>query len=204
MKKKDRAEKNKKILVWFILIIFVLSTIGGVVVYYGGSGSDSFTISSSGKNFRFKLETDNSGNQYYKVSSGRDEFISYYPPSQILLDVSEDTKSLLRDSAAFYISFDPEQPSLNVIDYLRYDIDYNLPDGKVSMGAVTKETSLYQLPVVTCANATAETPVIIFGISNVTSIRMDNDYCINADFSTSAALGVRDALVYILNGVEIG
>ncbi|MEK6916718.1 MAG: hypothetical protein AABW92_03150 [Nanoarchaeota archaeon] len=204
MRKKEKQEKKNRAFIVFILVIFLVSSLGSVVIDFGGSGTDSFTLtSSSGEKYKFKAETDSAGNQYYLGSSGENKFISYYNPSQLSIDVSDTAKKILKESNIFYITFDPEQNNLNILDYLRYDIEKNIVPSKLQINVITKESLLYELPVITCENATLNSPVIEFKNSNLTNISVTTDYCISAEFNSNTALQVRDALVYMINGLDI-
>jgi hypothetical protein len=206
MRKKDKREQRNKTFLVFVLVIFLVSSLGSVVVYYGGNSdtSNKFTMEFNNKKYTFEPKADSTGNLFYEVTTEDNiVFQSYLQPQAIFLEMDDLTKETIRDSNYFYITFDPEKENLDYIDFIRFDVRNNIPDTKFFADAITKESSVYNLPVITCENATFSTPVIVLNVENTTDIKMNNN-CINIDFSQTSVLPVRDMLVYLMQGVDIG
>jgi hypothetical protein len=196
-----KKKNNSKALVLFMLIIFVLSTVGSVVVYYS-NGQSTVTKTYSGTRYKFKPNTDSIGNMYYQVTYDDDEFISYFLPEAISLQLDDGVKSLIKSSSYFYFAFRPNDTNAQLIDFLRFDIRNSLPAGRFFIDSVTEADPRYSLPLMTCSNATASAPVMVFKSGNVTKVEKSG-YCVNVEFSREATLQLRDSFVYLLNGVEI-
>ncbi len=204
MKKKDKKERNTKIFLGFVLSIFLISSLGSVVVYYGNdSDQDSFTLTFSDKDYKFNRKSDNSGNLYYEVSYDNEDFLVYYLPYQILLDVDNETQDLIRNSNYFYLAFDPHQEDLSMVDYMRFDVKQNIPATKFFVDAVTESDSVYSFPIIDCNNATINSPVIVLENTNTTNIEY-SDNCLNIEFANYDFLRLRDMLVYNSNNIRVG
>jgi hypothetical protein len=198
MKKK---EKKNKVLVLFMLMVFVLSTVGSVVIYYS-NGEETITRTYSETKYKFKSKADNVGNMFYEVKYDKEDFTAFFLPESISLEIDEDVKETIANSNYFYFTFDPNDDNVQLLDFLRFDIRNNLPASRFFFDSVTNKSAVYNLPLITCANSTSLAPVIMLKSSNVTKVEKQGS-CITIDFANQATLQVRDSLVYILNGVEI-
>ena len=205
MKKSERLKKEKrnKTFIVFTLVIFLVSSVGSVVIYYGNNNDqNSFTQNYNGIKYKFKLTTDNQGNPYYSVSSKNSDFMVFYKPEQISLDIDKDFLNVLKNSPYFYLSIDPESPNLNLLDYLRLDIKQNLPESKFFLEGISKESESYSLPVINCNNATS-VPVIILRNTNLTNITRQGN-CLNVNFQIDKTMLTRDMIIYTMQGIPIG
>ena len=88
------------------------------------------------------------------------------------------------------------------MDYLRFDLRNNIPQTRYFQDAVLTQSEIYNLPIITCENASLQTPVIILRQGNLTNITTFNN-CINLEFAQYQLLHVRDLLVYLMNGIEV-
>jgi len=75
-------------------------------------------------------------------------------------------------------------------------------DKPTYFGIITNSTK-YTLPVVVCANATAEFPLIMINISSNTSFYVSQEYpnCIIMNAKLKELLAAKDRLVYTYYGV---
>lgn len=205
MKRRDKVEKRNRIIIGVVLSLFMLSSLGSVVLYYGNSDSDTnkFTLELSNGKYQFVRKQDSVGNLYYEVTSDNKAFNVFYVPEQLsALNVSQDTINQIKNFYYFYLTFDPEEPDLTYVDYLRFDLRNNIPQTRYFQDAVTKSSDIYNLPIITCQNATSQTPVIILKQGNSTNITSTNN-CINLEFAQYQLLHVRDLLVYLMHGIDI-
>ncbi len=201
---KYKIEKRNRIIIGVVLSLFMLSSLGSVILYYGNSDSDSnkFTLDLSNGKYQFVRKQDNSGNLYYEVSSDNTKFNVFYAPEQLTLDINKDILDQIKDTYFFYLTFNPEEPDLTYVDYLRFDLRNNIPKTKYFQDAILKESETYNLPIVTCENATLQTPVIVLKQGNSTNVT-EADNCINLEFAPYQLLQVRDILVYLMHNIDI-
>lgn len=196
-----KKERKNKMLVLFMLIIFVLSTVGSVVIYYS-NGEETLTRTYGENKYKFVSKSDELGNMFYEVSYKDEKFTTFFLPENLALNLDENTKNIIKNANYFYFAFDPNDESVQLMDYLRFDLRNNLPTGKFFFDSLVDNSTLYNLPKVTCQNSTVIAPVIIVKSSNVTKVENLNS-CINIELNSQSVLQVRDSLVYVLNGVEI-
>lgn len=202
-KRKNRENKNKAFLS-VILVIFLVSSLGGVILYQPTeTNENSFKLDLENGKYEFNRKLDTAGNPYYEVNKDDISFTSFYTPDQIGLSIPEDIQLILKNSNYFYLTFDPKEIDLSLIDYLRYELKNNIPISKFFIDSVLEENDIYQLPIITCNNASITTPVINIKSSNLTNIEMTNN-CITIEFAQQNTLQVRDSLVYLMHGINIG
>lgn len=203
MVRKSKKEQRNKIIIGGILIIFLVSSIGSFLLYYnkGTANADRFTLQLSNGNYEFARKFDSTGNLYYDVNSG--DFAVFYLPSDLaMLNIDENAAALIQNSPYFYFTFDPNQSDLSYMDYLRFDIRNNIPSSRYVQDAITQPSPIYDLPIITCNNATPDLPVIMARNSTYTNITVSGN-CINVDFVPYDILRVRDLLIYLLHGVTL-
>ncbi len=178
------------------VVVAFLMVMSGFGVYLSGRGAQDQTVKDYGITFAIDQDT----RMYTADLTGQD--VSYYrlPSSIEQYALSADAKSLLRGSQALVLTFDPEAPQeqLGALSEVRLDLSSLLQ--KPAINAVTTNSSAYDLPVATCANATAEVPVVSFELSDETALVKD-DSCLRMKGNGTAFYELRDALVYSYYGV---
>jgi len=100
------------------------------------------------------------------------------------------------------ITFNPKDyANLQVIDVARFDLSRFL--GRSVYNGVLNTSEEYDLPVITCANATLKTPVIIFNVSDraTSPSIIDVNNCIYLNARGGDFLRLRDRLLYSYYGV---
>lgn len=206
--KKQKREKQNKIFIGVIITIFLVSSIGGVILYRTDDTANTAGMTKlnlSGKEYFFEQKADTNGNLYYSVTDTSNSVFSvYYLPQQLIsLPLTGQMKSLILDSGYYFLSFDPEDAGINYIDFLRFELRNNIPSDRYFVDSVTRETDTYPLPVITCENATVQSPVLILSLTaNATNATVENN-CIKLDFAQYDLFRVRDSLIYLSRGIEI-
>ncbi|MBN2423309.1 hypothetical protein JXB41_08860 [Candidatus Woesearchaeota archaeon] len=199
MKRKSeiRKEKRRKILIAVISAIFLISSVATVVLYRGDDTQDTIILNLSDKDYKFTRNEN-----FYTVEINNQDVKVYNLPYELnYINISPEIIDKIKNSYLIYFTFDPEQEDLTYIDFLRFDLKESLsPLNKFIYEGTTKESSIYNLPIVTCENASAFSPVLKFSNSNTTKVH-EKDSCI---FIESRALGfvkIRDKIIYNLYGV---
>ena len=148
-----RKTINKKVLMSiFIVAIMVLSVFGFMMSYQ--------------TNQRDKLAEYN-GFEFSRTQSGlmteidgKEMYFNYYPGDLAELSFPEDAGLILADSKVFYVTYDPNSDFATAIAEQQLDMELKLIElGDTFMSKGFTNATGYALPEITCANATAETPV---------------------------------------------
>jgi len=187
-RRERKLEKRKQI--WMAAILVFLMVASGFGVIIGSRASEM-------RYGDYKFQTVD--NRYVTNINGQ-EIPFYFLPSQIEnLNLSSAVTNKLREAFFMMISFNPEDTAnLQVIEVARFDLSIHL--GKMVYNGVLKEAIDYELPIITCENATLQTPVIVFNVSDKTSID-DVDNCIYLNARGTDFLALRDRLLYSYYGV---
>jgi hypothetical protein len=190
-KRERKKEKSKQ--VWMSIII------AGLMVFsvFGVLLSNNTSELRYGK-FKFKQN-----NNYYTTKiNGNDMPFYTLPPEASAINLSSIITNKLKESYFIILTFDPNsgKENLPMIELARFDFTQYL-GGKIVYSAVTNASAEYSsLPVMNCANATLQTPVLIFNISNTVGI-VDVDNCIYLNGKGMDIIRMRDRILYSYNGV---
>ena len=189
-KKKSNSKK------WFVIIVIAI-----IVLMVGSSlliGLDSDNPSQLKYNdHRFTYKN----NQWTTVINNY-EVNFYYHPSE--LDYINLTNPENFNVPLIYVSFDPNETNEYIdLSRLKLDLAGQLTNTYFSHG-LTKLSEDYDLPQITCQNATPYTPVITYQKSNETSISYKNNcYTLNAQ-SNIDFLKLTERIIYQILGVING
>lgn len=117
--------------------------------------------------------------------------------------VDDQVIPVLRSASVPVITFDPtsDLEQLAYIDAVRYEFALAIEQ---LAGGVTSTSEVYPLPVYTCDDATAQSPVVLIkeGAANV-SISSTNNYCIELSGNRTSLLLAKDALMYRYAGLIV-
>jgi hypothetical protein len=194
--RKGIPEKKKKILtkqtVWGLGIIFLMTA--SVIGFMWSDGGDV-----SYGEYQFKQ----SGNQWTtEINEGVATF--YTLPQEVdYINLSSSALGVIKNTRMIYMTFDPDELDLTYIDLVRFDLEDSLPRyfEIFAVSGMTDESDDYDLPIVTCANATQFTPVIYMRSGNKTGISYENG-CIIAEASINFNfVRIRDRILYGLFGI---
>lgn len=186
----ERRKERRNRIIMAVVVAFLM-VMSGFGVYLSGRGAQQETVKDYGVTFAIDQNT-----RTYKADFTGEQASYYYLPSSVEQHaLSLEERSLLRDSQALILTFDPDAPrqQLGALSEVRLDLSSLLQ--KPVINAVTTNTSAYALPVVTCDNATAEMPVVSFEVDDETALVADGS-CLRVRGNGTAFYELRDALVY--------
>jgi hypothetical protein len=192
-RRERKTEKSKQILIGVALALLMIMSGFGVFL---GTQSNEMKY---GK-YRFEYSTNYPNERIVLKLDKKTELPFYYLPQETeFINLSSAVTNKVKEAFFIMTSFDPEARSLQEIALVNYYFNTYLKDqsgyNKIIMPGLLKESPDYALPVITCANATLQTPVIIFNNSDTTSI-VDEDNCIYFNARGIEFLRLRDRLVY--------
>ncbi len=203
MRHKNKSkENNRKIFLGIVVVIFLVSSIAGVVLFRSDNSAsiNSQILTLGGKDYNYEQKIDSFGNAFYHVSDKTEEFDVYYLPQQLSNLMDNATQEYIKNSNYYYLTFSPNDTGIQYMDFIRFDLKTSLPPNIYFADAVTGEAVNYPLPVVTCLNSTVQSPVILLESANRTNVTMRGS-CVVMDFAQYDALRIRDAFVYLSRGI---
>lgn len=187
-------KKNFNFVGWLIIILMISSVFG--VMFYGFSNPQG-SYKYNGHTLKV-VE-----NNYVTEIDGKQLTFYFLPENVENLNFSEDIKAKL-SSPILTILFDPEDENIEYMDLLRFELielssseaikTYFLP-------AMTKESDIYNLPIMSCDDATATQPTLYFLTGNSTKIYQDNNCIIFQGTYGTDIVRLRDRLLYQLSGI---
>jgi len=191
MKKgRDKAKRNITIMGIIIVVIMIGSTLG-ITLRSSDEGS-------SYNGFKF-TNTQNGG--WVTKINGKEINFYYHPGELESVNISKEFINQIKETKAFYITFDSNITDIQYLEVARFDIVKNLQEYSILEG-ISKPDSIYPLPIINCDNATQAIPVIYFIESKERNMSFeDNCYTVEA-YSGFDFLVFRDKLLYILLGVQ--
>lgn len=167
----------------FVIVVMVSGSVGFIATSIGSGGSGQ----QSGFGFNYELR-----DQFYVVNVDGEEVRFYNLPQGI--EVPERAGELLRGAQSVTLSFNASDVNnTQFVELARFDLSTYL-DAPTSAGllAASEESSF---PVVTCADATPQQPVVAFVRDEGLSVSVNNS-CITLLGDQTGFLLARDALLY--------
>jgi len=184
-----RRQRRIRIVSLFIIGLMVLS-VGG---YYAGS--------SGGTTQRYNGVKFTAGSNAVLATIEGVRYGFNYFPSQVE-DVNTDAGvAALLQSPFLYITYDADSNYSDAMAQIQYYLGdvYNSRGTYPAFGALANNS--YQLPIVTCENATAAEPVLAFRESNETSIALQDTCIVVTAESQDDLFRIQDKLVLMRLGV---
>lgn len=195
-RRERRREKRKKF--WmniFLAAMFVFIVVGMTL---GGLGTFGGNDRMKYGDFKFQI-IDNR----YVTEINEQPMPFYFLPSQVdYINVSSIVTNKLREAYLVMMTFNPkDKDSIQVMEVVRFDFSRYL--GKVVYNGILEGSPEYDLPLLTCANATLQTPVIILNTTALSSTAsvVESGNCIYLNARGTEFLRLRDRILYSYHGV---
>lgn len=186
MPKKKRFYQNKAFWTWFILIIFILSTLGIVMNYRTSDTAKPKTYN------RYKFFPTNNG--FMAIINGKQLFFSHFPAD---LETIPSNYELKLETEKIYFVYNP-QDNLNFDSNMNKlgNIVYSLNIRPVK--ACSNETDCPDIPIVGCDE---EVPQFLFKESNITRISQDQNCVVLEAGSQLEAEKLVERIYYRILGI---
>ena len=189
---KQKKEKKKLGLIFFIIIIMIGTTFS--FVYYGFSGVDEKVRYNGIVFVKFP-------DRWEAKINGISAAFSYQPAETQNIEVVGSLADRLREKPEIDATYDYNVTFAPVIALAEHQMSLTLANYGVYLRQGFTTNTTFNLPIITCNDSTQNVPVIYFRYSNSTNIHMEND-CIVAEASTNADfIKVKDRLQYGMLGV---
>jgi hypothetical protein len=190
--RKQRGQKTKKFMVYFMAFIMVGSVFG--IIFFGFSSGNASTLSYN--DFEFV----NRGSFWSTSIDGREALFTYFPSDVELIEVDAGAVERLRNKVQLDVTSDFNDTFAEGIALANYQMGITLNNFNIFIrNGFTKEQQNF--PVITCNQSTIYVPVILFRSGNETKILLENN-CIVAQSAVHAdAIRLKDRLVYGMLGI---
>jgi len=189
-KKKQSIFNKKTFLGAFIVGIMVLSGLG-----YMMGDSESPT---SYKGHKFSQQGDLWVTEIDNKLFG---FLNH-PDDIDHINVSDEAMNRLKTAKFVYIVFDPDSEIVSSIEVARMQMEKELFDlGIFPVSAITMNSSLYDLPLITCANATEMIPVLYFIQDEASGVSFENNCVIASAIDDYDIPILKERLMYGIYGI---
>jgi hypothetical protein len=194
---KHKKDNKKKIGVIVMTSIIVLSMVFSIFAIMIDNQSQSVPQYN-----KHSFVMTNTG--YQTKISGKYVNFNYYPTDIERITMDLGVIDLLKNSQGIAIIFNPNDntsTNLQYIDLIRYELETQLD--KTTYFGITEESSNYNLPIISCANATETYPFILINISSTTSFVKSTKYpgCIIMNAKLKELIAAKDRLVYSYYGI---
>ena len=191
MRKKKDKKKINTIMAVFIAVIMVGSIVG---MMFSGDSEDKLEYNGH----KFKII----GNQLAVEVNNQEYYFYYHPVDLEVMNVSEEVQIKLNGMQMFYFTFDPDTKDIEYLDKARFDLNNEAAKTNLFfVNAISKESEIYNFPIITCDNATAFVPVVYVKEGNKTGFYLEED-CIIAESKTKEGfLALKDRLMYEILGI---
>lgn len=189
---KDKKERKKWGLILFIVFIMIGTTFS--FVFFGFSPATE-RVKYNGVSFV------NNGNIWIAKINGREAAFSFLPSEVESVSAFEDFSKRLQGRFEIDVTYDSNSTYKESIALVQHQMGLTLAAYNIFMRKGFTANNTFNLPVITCDNATMNVPVVYFKYGNATNIRMENN-CIIAEASTNADfIKAKDRLLYGMLGV---
>lgn len=191
--KTDKKPSKAKMITIFIAAIMVLSVFG---VIFGSYNSPEQEMDYG--DFQFQRTE----NQWVTEIDGQQIYFDYNPSQVDYLEISPAIISRIQSTPMLYVTFDPNVKAPERFDYVRFKLsdilakNFNI----YAISGMVENSSLYQLPVIGCENASASVPVLYLKGSNTTGV-IEQGNCIIFESDVQGTIALNDRLLFGLFGV---
>lgn len=128
---------------------------------------------------------------------------TYFPAYVDDIEFTQTTADAILDSQAIITAFHPDDPAIETIEQIRFELQTSIPRlfGMYSGAGISAQSSQYDLPIISCNNASSAITVIMIESANSTGFEYD-DNCLRMKGQSAAELRMlKDRMMYGLTGV---
>ncbi len=184
-----RHEKKNKTGIWVILLIVVLMLTSIIGYVFKGGSRERYG------GFSFSIGEDQ---RWYTNINGRQMAFRYFPTDLESINLSKEIADKIKGTNMVYFTHDPENPYSGDIALLK---EIFWPYFQIYADNGLTAENAFNLPVISCDNATISLPVVYFKESNQTGFYLDNN-CITCELRPGEDFtALKERLLYSLFGV---
>lgn len=190
----EKKERKKWGLIVFLVFIMIGTSFS--FVFFGFSPV-SEKIKYNGYTFTFI----SSQNIWIAKINGRQAAFNFVPMDVANINISGEIAAMLRDKVEIDVTYDINSTFAQPIALVQHQLGLVLAQYNIFVRKGFTLNNTFNLPIITCKDATLNTPVIYFKYSNTTQAHVDGN-CIIAEAATDAdIIKIKDRLLYGVLGV---
>ena len=170
----------------------MVTSVIGVLGAGSGGGSSSSPTSSSFGDFDFEL----SNGRWFTEIGGKRYGFDFLPGDTSFFSVDSQAINLMKGTLEVDITYDFNDSSNEAIALSQYYMaeSFAVMSRYLRLGSLY--TNEFDVPIITCADASAAVPVLVFRSANVTQVTVEGN-CIIAEASNKANfIRIKDRLLY--------
>ena len=189
---KEKKQKKRWGLILFIVFIMIGTSVS--FVFFGFSPATE-RVKYNGFSFV------NNGNIWIAKINGREAAFSFLPSEVESVSAFEDFSKRLQGKFEIDVTYDLNSTYKESIALAHHQMGLTLAAYSIFVRKGFTANNTFNLPIITCDNATINVPVVYFRQGNTTNIHIENN-CIIAEASANADfIMVKDRLLYGMLGV---
>ncbi len=189
---KEKKEKKRWGLILFIIFIMIGTSVSFVFFGFSGAGE---TVRYKGIKF-IKIQ-----DRWEAKINGNNAAFSFLPSEIESVFAYDDFSKILQGKIEIDVTYDLNSTYKEAISLAQHQMSLTLAQYNVFIRKGFTTNNTFNLPIITCNDATSAVPVVYFKYGNVTNIHLENS-CIIAEASTNADfIKVKDRLLYGILGV---
>ncbi len=193
MRKQDvKDARKRKIIVLLLAGLMVFSVFGAV--FYG------FSDPYGSVRYKGIAFTRTQNGWMAKIDKQPMSFLNH-PLDLEYMNVTQDIVQRIKNPVEIDTTGSLNDPANETIALLQYDLARTLEKQGVYSIAGALESSSYNIPVITCLDATPQKPVILIKTANETMIRLEQDCIILQGPTPYDLAAASERLLYIILGV---
>ncbi len=191
-----KPKKEKKKWGTIIFMVFIIIGLTSSFVFFG------FSDGGGSQNARYNGFTfTNNGNVWITNINGIPAAFNFLPEDVEGIFAFEDFSNRLRNKFEIDVTYDSNSTHKEAIALAHYQMAMTLGAYNVYLRQGFTANNSFNLPVITCEDATQNVPVVYFKTGNISRIYAEND-CIIAEASDNADfIKIKDRLLYTILGV---
>ena len=189
---KEKNEKKKWGLILFIVFIMVGTSVS--FVFFGFEPQNDVVKDNGIKFVRYPDRLEAKINGQYAA-------FSFLPGEVKSIPAVEDLSNRLQNKFEIDATYDFNSTYKEAIALAQHQMELTLATYNMYLRKGFTANTTFNLPVITCSDATSNVPVVYFRYGNATNIHLENN-CIIAEASSNADfIKVKDRLLYGMLGV---
>lgn len=192
MARKEKKQRSGTIFAFVIAFIMIFSVVG-----YVGLERQNSQFKYNG----IKFTQDTNSRAWSTIINERQLTFDYFPSEVEYINLSSEIDSSLSNKPEVDTTSEINDTFSEEIALAQYNMALTMNSLNIYLRRGFAENSTFNLPIITCRDATPAVPVIYFKQSNETKVTLENS-CIIAEARNSIEiLRIKDRLLYSMLGI---